>query len=233
MNNALLIRRRGMMKARQGGMIPISWLQGSHNRGKTWINTGIKGKNTISVEGAFINNGQGVSTENNWIFGSRRTSNVTNYFALLLLNVAQDGFSWRRGSSASLGTHPNDNEEVLFSNIVELNKLVLTYNNNTFTVVGNPNYQGNDSDIGLFTIVGPTGNPSTMNPSDSVKLEWIKKSDVYGLNLWEGDKIFFKLLKERKDFFSLKLVYDGKDNLIEADLDGKKMDYKEYLKNIK
>ena len=27
--------------------------------------------------------------------------------------------------------------------------------------------------------------------------------------------------------------YDGKDNLIEADLDGKKMDYKEYLKNIK
>lgn len=84
--------------------------------------------------------------------------------------------------------------------------------------------------MSLFTAHAPDAEP---NYCDEGKLEWIKKSDVYGLNLWEGDKIFFKLLKERKDFFSLKLVYDGKDNLIEADLDGKKMDYKEYLKNIK
>ncbi|MEE3469143.1 MAG: 8-oxo-dGTP diphosphatase [Butyrivibrio hungatei] len=84
--------------------------------------------------------------------------------------------------------------------------------------------------MSLFTAPAPGEEPSDC---DEGKLEWIKKSDVYGLNLWEGDKIFFKLLKERKDFFSLKLVYDGKDNLIEADLDGKKMDYKEYLKNIK
>ena len=53
------------------------------------------------------------------------------------------------------------------------------------------------------------------------------------LNIWEGDKIFFKLLEGRKNFFSLKLVYDGKDNLIEAVLDGKKLDHKEYLRNIK
>ena len=84
--------------------------------------------------------------------------------------------------------------------------------------------------MSLFTAPAPNAEP---NDCDEGKLEWIKKSDVYGLNLWEGDKIFFKLLKERKDFFSLKLVYDGKDNLIEAILDGKKMDYKEYLKNIK
>lgn len=84
--------------------------------------------------------------------------------------------------------------------------------------------------MSLFTAPAPGEEPSDC---DEGKLEWIKKSDVYGLNLWEGDKIFFKLLKERKDFFSLKLVYDRKDNLIEADLDGKKMDYKEYLKNIK
>ena len=84
--------------------------------------------------------------------------------------------------------------------------------------------------MSLFTASAPNTEP---NDCDEGKLEWIKKSDVYGLNLWEGDKIFFKLLKERKDFFSLKLVYDGKDNLIEAILDGKKMDYKEYLRNIK
>mgnify|MGYP000255420509 CR=1 FL=1 len=44
--------------------------------------------------------------------------------------------------------------------------------------------------------------------------------DVWKLNLWEGDKIFFRLLDERKDFFSLKLVYDGQDRLVSAALDG-------------
>lgn len=84
--------------------------------------------------------------------------------------------------------------------------------------------------MSLFTAPAPGDEPSDC---DEGKLEWIKKSDVYGLNLWEGDKIFFKLLEERKNFFSLKLVYDGKDNLIEAVLDGKKLDQKEYLRNIK
>lgn len=84
--------------------------------------------------------------------------------------------------------------------------------------------------MSLFTAPAPGDEPSDC---DEGKLEWIKKSDVYGLNLWEGDKIFFKLLEGRKNFFSLKLVYDGKDNLIEAVLDGKKLDHKEYLRNIK
>lgn len=84
--------------------------------------------------------------------------------------------------------------------------------------------------MSLFTAPAPGEEPSDC---DEGKLEWIKKSDVYGLNLWEGDKIFFKLLEEIKNFFSLKLVYDGKDNLIEAVLDGKKLDHKEYLRNIK
>lgn len=84
--------------------------------------------------------------------------------------------------------------------------------------------------MSLFTAPAPGEEPSDC---DEGKLEWIKKNDVYGLNLWEGDKIFFKLLEERKNFFSLKLVYDGKDNLIEAVLDGKKLDHKEYLRNIK
>ena len=43
---------------------------------------------------------------------------------------------------------------------------------------------------------------------------------VYGLNIWEGDKIFFRLLNENAPFFSLKLTYEG-DRLIEAVLDGK------------
>ena len=51
-------------------------------------------------------------------------------------------------------------------------------------------------------------------------LEWIDKNAVYDLPLWEGDKIFFRLLAEKKPHFSLKLRYVG-DELAEAVLDGK------------
>ena len=38
--------------------------------------------------------------------------------------------------------------------------------------------------------------------------------------LWEGDKIFFRLLEEERPHFSLKLRYVGEE-LVEAVLDGK------------
>ena len=44
---------------------------------------------------------------------------------------------------------------------------------------------------------------------------------IHELNIWEGDKIFFRLMEEECDFFSLKLVYDGQDQLISASLNGK------------
>ena len=50
-------------------------------------------------------------------------------------------------------------------------------------------------------------------------LKWIEKSRVYDLPIWEGDKIFFRLLEERQEFFSLKLRYEG-NILVEAVLDG-------------
>ncbi len=46
-------------------------------------------------------------------------------------------------------------------------------------------------------------------------LKWVNKDAVNNLNLWEGDKIMFKLLKERENPFSLKLVYQG-DKLVYA-----------------
>jgi len=51
-------------------------------------------------------------------------------------------------------------------------------------------------------------------------LEWVKKSDVYDLPIWEGDKLFFRLLEEEVPVFSLKLRYED-DKLVEAVLDGK------------
>lgn len=54
-------------------------------------------------------------------------------------------------------------------------------------------------------------------------LVWVPKDEVMDLNLWEGDKIFFRLLMEDAPFFSLKLRYEG-DVLKEAVLDGKALD---------
>lgn len=51
------------------------------------------------------------------------------------------------------------------------------------------------------------------------ELEWIKKSELMKLTLWEGDKIFLRLLDSDEPFFSLKLSYDG-DELISAKLNG-------------
>lgn len=69
----------------------------------------------------------------------------------------------------------------------------------------------------LFTAEGFEG---TMHACDEGELEWVSKAQVELLPIWEGDKIFLRLLEERQDFFSLKLRYEG-DTLAEAVLDGK------------
>ena len=51
---------------------------------------------------------------------------------------------------------------------------------------------------------------------DEGELVWVPIKDVCDLPIWEGDKIFFRLLAENADFFSLKLVYDTDDTLKEA-----------------
>ncbi len=40
-------------------------------------------------------------------------------------------------------------------------------------------------------------------------LKWIDKEKVKDLELWEGDRVFLKLLEEKSEFFSLKLEYEG------------------------
>ncbi len=68
----------------------------------------------------------------------------------------------------------------------------------------------------LYTADGFEGELISCNEGT---LEWVPKKDIRHLTLWEGDKIFFKLLDENAPFFSLKLVYEG-DCLKEAVLNG-------------
>ena len=51
---------------------------------------------------------------------------------------------------------------------------------------------------------------------DEGVLEWVDKQEIYNLPLWEGDKIFLKLIENPDTpFFSLRLEYRG-DKLISA-----------------
>ncbi len=57
---------------------------------------------------------------------------------------------------------------------------------------------------------------------DEGTLEWVPKSRLEELNLWEGDYIFLNLLEDQVPFFSLKLVYQG-DTLTQAVLNGERI----------
>lgn len=75
--------------------------------------------------------------------------------------------------------------------------------------------------MSLYTADGFEGEPIECNEG---QLEWVDKSRISELELWEGDKIFFRLLDEGREFFSLKLVYDTSDVLHYAALDGVPME---------
>ena len=72
----------------------------------------------------------------------------------------------------------------------------------------------------LYTADGFTGEPIAC---DEGELEWVDIDKIESLHIWEGDKIFLRLLAEKVPFFSLKLVYDGHDGLISAVLNGKEI----------
>lgn len=53
-------------------------------------------------------------------------------------------------------------------------------------------------------------------------LRWVPEAEIDALPQWEGDKIFFKLIREDAPFFSLKLCYEN-DKLKMAVLDGREL----------
>lgn len=69
----------------------------------------------------------------------------------------------------------------------------------------------------LFTATAYEGK---MHGCDEGTLEWVDWDRIASLPIWEGDKVFLRLLREREAFFSLKLVYKG-EKLVRAVLDGR------------
>ncbi|MBQ9199346.1 MAG: 8-oxo-dGTP diphosphatase [Lachnospiraceae bacterium] len=57
-----------------------------------------------------------------------------------------------------------------------------------------------------------------LSDCDEGELSWIDKDKVMDLNIWEGDRIFLKLLLEDAGYFSLKLIYDDEGRLVDKEL---------------
>ena len=74
----------------------------------------------------------------------------------------------------------------------------------------------------LYTAAGFTGELKSCDEGDLVWLPW---ETLPTLPIWEGDRVFLRLIDEDAPFFSLKLRYEG-EALVEAVLDGKKIKVK-------
>lgn len=60
--------------------------------------------------------------------------------------------------------------------------------------------------IHLYTATDFTG---TLTDCSEGTLEWVPLDKIESLPIWEGDRIFLRLLMEDAGFFSLKLQYEG------------------------
>lgn len=72
----------------------------------------------------------------------------------------------------------------------------------------------------LYTATAWQGELMPSSDCAEGELEWVEKARVPQLPIWQGDKIFLRLLETDTPFFSLKLVYRG-EQLTRAVLDGK------------
>lgn len=72
--------------------------------------------------------------------------------------------------------------------------------------------QWEDEIMYLYTATEYTGELIECNEGT---LEWIPLPEVMNLKLWEGDKIFLKLLIENAPFFEMEVHYEG-DTLVDS-----------------
>ena len=68
----------------------------------------------------------------------------------------------------------------------------------------------------IFTYTAD-GNEGSLTDCNEGDLRWVRKSDIPGLELWEGDRYMLDLLlKDEGGCFSLKFCYDRDDRLVSA-----------------
>ena len=107
-------------------------------------------------------------------------------------------------------------EECLLREVKEETGLTLTH----WKFCGIVTFISNEwADVEYMCLYKADSFKGTLCECDEGTLEWVDKDKIYELPIWEGDKIFLRLMEEQEEFFSLKLRYEG-DHLVEAVLDG-------------
>lgn len=134
--------------------------------------------------------------------------------AYLMLHRVKKENDINKDKYVGVGGHFEENEspeECILREVKEETGLTLTdYRlRGVITFVSNE-YEGEY--MYLFTATGYEGDMITCDEGD---LEWIPKSEVVNLPIWEGDKVFFEMLDTVTSFFTLKLVYEG-DKLVDV-----------------
>ena len=112
--------------------------------------------------------------------------------------------------------HAESPEDCLKREVQEETGLTL----NSFEFRGIVTFVSDDSEAEYMHLFTSKDFSGEMRECDEGKLEWVKIDKIESLELWEGDKIFLRLLKEKTPFFSLKLVYKNGD-LVHKELNGK------------
>lgn len=77
----------------------------------------------------------------------------------------------------------------------------------------------------LFSATAADG---TLRACDEGELEWVQTDALTRLPVWEGDKVFLRLMRQGRPFFHLTLVYEG-ERLAGAQLDGQTLDVRAAL----
>lgn len=106
-------------------------------------------------------------------------------------------------------------EDCLLREVKEETGLTLT----SYRFRGILTFLFNENEAEYICLYTADGFEGEMKSCDEGTLEWIPKSRISELNLWEGDKLFFTLLDRNEPFFSMKLVYQG-DTLIDCEVNG-------------
>ena len=110
-------------------------------------------------------------------------------------------------------------EECLLREVLEETGLTLT----KYRFRGIVTFLSNEWEGEYMHLYTATEYLGELTECDEGTLEWVSKSQIHTLPMWEGDKVFFDLLEEDVPFFSLKLRYEG-DRLVETQVcryDGK------------
>ncbi len=79
--------------------------------------------------------------------------------------------------------------------------------------------EGESEQMHLFSATKYSGNMVECNEGN---LCWVDKNQLESIPMWQGDIIFLRLLDTEKEFFSLKLVYEG-NTLVNVERDGRKI----------